>query len=125
MANPGFSKTYNAVAAISAYHIVKPSGINDGEVVPAAAATGPLLGVSQNVDVAPGQCVDVIHDDSANTLLGGNVAFGDPITSDNNGCGVKAAPAAGANARIVGFALTSGVAGDVIPVLMSPGVVQG
>lgn len=125
MANPGFSKNYNAVATISAYHIVKPSGVNDGEVVPAAAATDPILGVSQNVDVAAGQPVDVIHGDSANVQLGGQVSFGDPITSDVNGCGVKAAPAAGSDARLVGFALTSGVAGDIIPVDIELGVMQG
>lgn len=125
MANPGFIKSYNAVANISAYHLVKPSGVNDGEVVPAAAATDAIIGVSQNVDVLNGQTVDVIHDDTANLQLGGNVAFGDPITSDANGCGVKAAPTAGANNRIIGFAMTSGVSGDIIPVLVQPGVMQG
>lgn len=125
MANPGFSKNFSAVAAISAYHIVKPSGVNDGEVVPAAGPGDSIIGVSQNVDAAAGQPVDVVLGDSANVILGGPVAFGDPITSDANGCGVKAAPAAGANARLVGFALTSGVAGDIIPVDIELGVMHG
>lgn len=125
MANPGFSKNFNAAAAIPAYHIVKPSGVNDGEVVPAAGSGDSLIGVSQNVDVANGQPVDVILGDSANVQLGGAVAFGDPITSDANGCGVKAAPAAGTNARIIGFALTSGAAGDIIPVDVELGVMHG
>lgn len=125
MANPGFAKNFNAVAAIPAYSIVKPSGVNDGEVVPAAAANDPILGVSQNVDVLQGQPVDVVLGDSANVKLGGAVAFGDPITSDANGCGVKAAPVAGQNARLVGFALTSGVAGDIIPVDIELGVMHG
>ena len=125
MANPGFIKTYNAVANISAYTLVKPSGVNDGEVVPAAAATDSIIGVAQNVDVLNGQTVDVIHDDTANVLLGGTVAFGDPITSNASGQGMKAAPAAGTNNRIIGFAMTSGVSGDIIPVLVQPGVMQG
>jgi hypothetical protein len=125
MANPGFTKTYNAVANISAYTLVKPSGVNDGEVVPAAAATDPILGVAQNVDVLNGQQVDVIHEDSANVLLGGTVAAGDPITSNASAQGVKAVPAAGSNNRIVGFALTSGVSGDIIPVKLQLGFMQG
>lgn len=125
MANPGFSKSYIAASAISKYLLVKPSGVNDGEMVPAAAATDAIAGISQNVDVAQGQLVDVVHDDSANLLLGGTVAPMDPITSDANGKGVKAAPAAGVNNRIVGFALTSGVSGDIIPVLIKIGYLQG
>jgi hypothetical protein len=125
MANPGLSKTRIAAAAISAYTIVKPSGVNDGEVVPAAAASDKLLGVAQNVDVANGQAVDVILDDIANLKLGGTVAESDPITSDASGAGVKAAPAAGVNERIIGFALASGVAGDIIPVYLAQGYLQG
>jgi hypothetical protein len=125
MANPGFTKTFTAVGAIAAYTLVKPSGVNDGEAAPAAAATDAVFGISQNVDVADGQQVDVVLDDSANLLLGGTVAAFDPITSDANAKGVKAAPAAGVNNRIVGYALTSGVAGDIIPVLIKQGYVQG
>lgn len=125
MANPGFSKTYIAAAAISAYTLTKPSGVNDGEMIPAAAATDAILGVAQNVDVAQGQAVDVIHEDSANVKLGGTVAFGDPITSDANAKGVKANPGAGVNNRIIGYALASGVAGDIIPVAIHLGSLQG
>lgn len=125
MANPGFTKTFTAVAAIAAYTIVKPSGDNDGEAEPAAAATDAVIGVAQNVDVAIGQPVDVVLDDTANVLLGGTVAAFDPITSDANGKGVKAAPAAGVNNRIVGLAMVSGVAGDIIPVLLKQGYIQG
>jgi hypothetical protein len=125
MANPGLSKTRIAVAAIPAYTIVKPSGVNDGEVVPAAAATDKLMGVAQNVAVANGQCVDVVLTDIANVLLGGTVAEMDPITSDANGNGVKSAPAAGVNNRTIGYALASGVAGDIIPVYLAAGSLQG
>lgn len=124
MANPGFTKTFTAAADISAYTIVKP-GTNDGEAVPASAATDAVIGVAQNVDVLSGQQVDVILDDTANVKLGGNVAAGDPITSDTNAKGVKAAPATGVNNRIIGYAIVSGVSGDIIPVLLKQGYIQG
>ena len=57
--------------------------------------------------------------------LGGTVARGAPVTADANGLGVTAAPGAGVNARILGFALVSGVSGDVVPVLINQGLMQG
>ena len=41
------------------------------------------------------------------------------------GQGVTAAPGAGTNNRIVGWAVISGVIGDIIPVMIGPGSVQG
>jgi hypothetical protein len=124
MANPGFTKTYNAGADIGAYKIVAAS-TPDGTVILATAGTDPIIGVSQNVDVISGQQVDVIHDDSANVKLGGTVVFGDPITSDGTGQGVKANPSTGVNSRYIGFALLGGVSGDIVPVLIKPGYLQG
>jgi hypothetical protein len=57
--------------------------------------------------------------------LGGNVTRGDPITADAASKGVTAAPAAGANVRIIGFALQSGVLNDVIDYQIAPGLMQG
>ncbi len=125
MANPGLTKAYDAVAAIPAYHLVKPSGVNDGEVIPASGPTDAIMGISSNVDAAIGQRADVVHSLSAELVAGGPIADGDPVTSDANGCGVKAVPAAGVNNRIVGFALMSAVVNDIIPVLIKPGFMQG
>lgn len=124
MANPGNIKAYNAAVDIAAYTIVK-FGANDYDVTPGAASTDSLIGVSQHVAVVAGQRCDVIHDDIANVLLGGAVTRGDYITSDANGAGVVAAPGAGVNANVIGRAIISGVAGDVIPVLIDLGRIQG
>lgn len=121
---PGLTRNYNAAAAIGANLIVKV-GANDGEVLPAAASSDDILGASTGIDAAQGEPCDVIHAGIADIKLGGNVTRGKFITSDASGQGVQAAPAAGVNAQVVGRALVSGVAGDIIPVLLNPIQIQG
>lgn len=58
-------------------------------------------------------------------ILGGTVAAGDPLTSDASGLAVVAAPAAGVNNDIIGFALEAGVSGDLIKFDARAGVIQG
>jgi hypothetical protein len=125
MSNPGFTKTYSAGEAIPARHIIKPSGINEGEVVLASASSDALMGISSIVDTAQSFNVEVVHSQSAEVVLGDDVQFGDPITSDVAGCGVKSAPATGMRERIIGFALRGGVLNEVVPVLIQPGFIQG
>lgn len=123
--NENLIKAYNAGAQISPYTIVKFSA-NEDEVIPGAAATDLLLGVSvATITVPSGQRVDVIHEGIAQVVLGGAVTRGNEITSNATGQGVAAAPGAGANNRIIGIALKSGVANDVIPVIISLGIKQG
>jgi hypothetical protein len=124
MSNPGLTKTYNAESNISPYTIVK-FGANDFGVLPAAASTDQLVGVSTNLTVLSGARVDVYHGDIVYVKLGGTVARGAYVTSDVNGNGVAAAPAAGVNANVIGIARQSGVAGDVIEVVVSPSRIQG
>lgn len=124
MANNGLTKSYNAGGAIGARLIVKP-GSNDYDVVAGAAATDLLIGVSTDIAAASGERVDVVQEGIADVKLGGSVTRGQPITSDGSGQGVVAAPAAGVNNRIIGFALISGSSGDVIPVQLAPGYMQG
>lgn len=124
MANPGLIKTYNAAGAIPAYTIVK-FGSNDYDMVAGAAATDKLIGVTTEIAAASGEPVDVIHTEIANVVLGGTVTRGDGLTSDANGAGVTAAPATGVNNTVVGVALISGVAGDVIPMLLKQYSLQG
>lgn len=124
MANLGLTKNFNATGAIPAYSLVK-FGANDGEVVAAAAATDKIIGVTTEIAAASGERCDVQVDDIGFVLLGGTVTRGDLITSDVNGAGVTAAPAAGVNNRILGIAMKSGVSGDIIDVLIYPGSVQG
>ncbi|MDT8286285.1 MAG: DUF2190 family protein, partial [Elusimicrobiales bacterium] len=58
-------------------------------------------------------------------IAGGAISAGDPVTSDASGLAVAAAPAVGANAGVVGFALEDAVAGDLVKILASPGSTQG
>lgn len=124
MANNGLTKSYQAGATINPFRIVK-FGAADYEVIQGAAAADALIGVTTEVDASTGERVDVIHSGIADVKLGGTVARGALVTSDANGQGVAAAPAAGTNNGVIGRALVSGVSGDVIPVLVVPGTFQG
>ncbi|MGA0569640.1 phage cement protein [Variovorax sp. VNK109] len=118
-------KTFVAGAAIAACTIVK-HGAADDAVIPAAAATDSLLGVaSRDFDTAIGERIDIMTQGVASVKLAGTVTRGGPVTSNAAGLGVAAAPAAGSNVRVIGVAMQSGVAGDVIDVLISQSVMQG
>ena len=118
------SKQFVAEAAINPNRIVK-FGADDNSVLQAAAVGDKSMGVCEYVGPALGERCDIIVAGVADVKAGGNVTRGDPITSDANGKGVAAAPGAGVNNRVIGFALASGVLDDIIPVLVSPCLIQG
>lgn len=124
--NPMLTKAYLAGAAIAQYRIVK-FGSDDNHVVVGAAATDLLIGVSNIVEAdAAEDPVDVIHAGIAYLKLGsGGITRGALITSDSTGQGVAPAPSAGTNNYVIGYALKSGSAGDIIPVLVVPHRIQG
>lgn len=125
MANNDLTKSFVAEAAIGAFRIVKV-GAADYGVLQGAAITDKLIGVTTEVTAdAAGERTDVVLGGIADVKLGGTVARGDLITTDGTGQGITAAPAAGANARIIGIAVIGGVTGDIIPVFLSPGMMQG
>lgn len=124
MANPTLIKQGVAEAAIAPYRITK-AGTSDGSYLQAAAATDFLNGVCESVGPEAGERLDVVKAGIADVEFGGTVARGEPVTADASGKAVKAAPAVGANVRIIGFAEVSAVAGDIAPVLIAPGVIQG
>ncbi len=124
MSNQLLTKAFLAEAAIGAFRIVK-FGSTDEYVVQGAAATDGVFGVVEHIAPALGERCDVTMVGIAEVKLGGTVARGGPVTSDATGQGVAAAPAAGANNRIIGFAQMSGVSGDVIPVQLAPSSLQG
>lgn len=125
MSNQLMTKSFVAGAAITAFSIVK-FGADDNSVVLGAAAADALIGINDNAfDAAVGERVDIVTHGIAELKLGGSVTRGGPITSNAAGLGVAPAPAAGTNNRIIGFALASGVSGDVIPVQLAPGSFQG
>lgn len=124
MSNQLLTKAYIAEAAIAANRIVK-FGSTDDYVVQGAAATDSVFGVVGGIAPALGERCDVTLAGIEDVKLGGSVTRGGPVTSDATGQGVAAAPGAGTNNRIVGFALQSGVSGDVIPVQLAPSSLQG
>lgn len=109
MANPDLIKSFIAGGAIPARRIVV-FGADSNTVIVASAATGSLIGVSDLGADAAGDRLDVILDDIAEVEYGGIVTNGDLITSDANG---KAITATAAGSRIIGYAMVSGVAGDI------------
>jgi len=66
--------------------------------------------------------VEVVHSGIVDVKLGGSVVFGDRVTSDANGCGVKAV---GEVCEVIGKALESGNAGDIIRVIVMIAQIKG
>jgi hypothetical protein len=118
------AKAFNASGAISPYRIVRITSADNVEQ--AAAVSHTLIGVNSDLTVASGERVEIMTHGIAWVEAGAAIAVGLPVTSDASGRGVAAAPAAGTNNRIIGFALEAAVAaGDQIRVLLSPGQIQG
>lgn len=114
----GLTKGYTATAAIGARRIVK-FGAADSTVVLGAAATDRCIGVSTDLAAAIGERCDVSMTGSiGEVILGGAVTRGASVTSDAAGAGVAAA----ATNFAIGQAESSGVAGDIIGVIINPHV---
>lgn len=124
MSKPDFTVNYTADAAVPARTIVK-WGAADNSVAVAGAATDYLLGVSELGCTAANDRVDIIKEGIVNVIFGGTITRGQPVTSDASGHAVAAAPSAGSNVRIIGFAEISGVSGDIGLVYLAPGIMQG
>ena len=124
MSNLILAKAFNASGAISPYRIVRITSADNVEQ--AAAVSHTLIGVNSDLTIASGERVEIMTHGIAWVEAGAAIAVGSPVTSDASGRGVAAAPAAGVNNRIIGFALEAAVAaGDQIRVLLSPGQIQG
>lgn len=127
--NHQIKKPFKGSAAIAAYTLVK-FGANDETVSTAAASTDLAIGATAEIpllsaDVTAGSYVDVVIDGVAEVTAGATITRGQKLTSDGLGRVIAAAPAAGVNAQVIGFALKSGVVGDVIPVKIAQSVTQG
>ena len=122
--NPTLVKSYAAGAAVAARRIVK-HGASAGLAIQGADAAAPLIGIATEVAAASGERMDVIKAGIADVEFGGTVTLGAPLTSDSVGRAVAAAPAAGANAYIIGFAETDAVVGDIGSAFIAPGRIQG
>ena len=120
-------KNYIAGGNIGPYVLVR-HGVTDGQVRSAVGGSEPLVGVSvvpSGSVVAALDRVDVGLDRQLPVEYGGAVTRGDPLTSDAVGRAIVAAPAAGVNVHIIGFADVSGISGDVVDVYVRPARIQG
>lgn len=126
MTTPILIRNYVAGAGgVRQYRIVRV-GAADGEVVEATAVTDALLGVSiQPGTAAQGERCDVVLGGVAEVAAGGTITRGAWVTANASGQAVAAAPGAGTNNNVVGIALVSAAAGDVIPVLLAQHRLQG
>lgn len=125
MSNPTLIQNFKAGAAIAKHRIVK-FGADDSHVIQGAAATDALFGVADSLGAAAAEDrVDVQLAGVVTVDFGGTVTRGGLVTSDATGQAVAAAPSAGVNNRVIGIALVSAVDGDLGPVLLQPGQIQG
>lgn len=125
MRHDGLTTTHTADGAIAPYRIVK-HGDADGDVAQATASTEVLIGIAGRLPAdAAGDRIDIHRGGIAEVEFGGSVTRGNPLTTDSVGRAVAAAPGAGVNAHIIGFAEVSGVSGDIGSVRVAPGRIQG
>ena len=110
------SKSAKCTAAVATAFTIAKFGADDDTLDVASAATDKLLGIFQHTTTTAGDIVRMMMIGISRCKLGGTVTRGNPITSDSAAKGV----AATAGQSIVGFAMASGVSGDIIPVFMVP-----
>ncbi len=120
----GFYKSRVADAAFTGCQFVA-YGTQTMHATPASDPTKPIMGVSDTLAVAPGQFVDVQMTQIADLVAGGTIAYGDRLTTDANGHAVKAVKQAGATVYTAGYAQSDAVLGDIFPILIAPGAIDG
>lgn len=121
---PNSILNYAAETALAKFRIVC-FGATDGSVKQTTASTDLMIGVTEGFAYAVGDRVDIVRSGPAEIEYGGPVTRGQPLTSDAIGRAVVAAPAAGSNARIIGYAEVSGVLGDIGSVFVGAEMIQG
>jgi len=137
--NPTLIKNVKAGAAVVKHRIVK-FGADDDHMVQGAAATDLLMAVADELGASAAEKrLDVVVAGIADVEYGGTVTRGDPLTSDAVGKAIKstrhthtentnatyvqnATTGVGTAERIIGHAYVSAVAGDIGPMLISPGL---
>ena len=120
----GLVKNFTTNGAIAKFRIAG-FGAAEGET---AQATGdqPYLGVSAvRGAAASGDRIDICMDEIRDIEFGGNVAYGDWLTSDADGKAITAAPVADAQMNVIGRAMTGGVDGSIGQVHVTPQQITG
>lgn len=121
----GIEKSVKCTAAIAAFTIGK-FGADADTMSTATATTEELIGVFQHPTTTALDEVRVMLTGITRVKLGtGGIALGAWVTTDGSGQGVAIGAVAGTNYAVIGKALSAGVAGDIVPVLLQQGRVQG
>lgn len=110
---------YRASGAVSPHRIVKFT-TTDRVVSQASAATDKFCGVSTQVSTATGERIEVVRTGIAPVEYGGNVAAGDPLTSDANGKAIVAT----FGTRFIGIAEEQGDDGTIGSMLIAHGYIE-
>ncbi len=124
-ATSGIEKSVKCTAAIATAYLIAIPGADDDTFSQATASTEALVGVFQHTTLAAGDEVRVMLSGISRVKLGGTVTRGGLLTADAAGKAVAIGAVAGTNYNSIGRALASGVADDIIPVLLNPGRPQG
>lgn len=109
-------KTLKCTAAVATAFVFAKFGADDDTCNVASAATDGVIGIIQHTTSAVGEETRVMVVGISRIVLGGTVTRGKPLTPDANGKGVQAT--AGQSYGAIAYA--SGVAGDIIPALLTP-----
>ena len=121
----GISKAAKCTAAISTQYTLATFGADDDTFSVASGSTQSLVGIFQGTTVNAGDSAEVMISGISNIVLGGTVSRGQELTSDANGNGIAVASWPQASGVFtIGVALESGVAGDIIAVLLEPDFMQ-
>ena len=112
--NPGEVYSYTLDAALK-HGQIAALGSAPRHVTAATTSSHAVGVVIQPGDCAAGVIIDVAEGGTADVLLGGSVSLGAWVGSDANGKGVAVT-----SGRAIGYALESGVIGDLIEVRIQP-----
>jgi hypothetical protein len=121
----GIEKSVKCTAAVATAYLIAKPGADDDTFSQATASTEDLVGVFQHTTTAAGEEIRLMLTGISKVKLGGTVTRGALLTSDANGKAVAIGAVAGTNYASIGRALASGVADDIIPVLLNPSRPQG
>ncbi len=120
-----FIKSYEVVADVAGNLIARFSdAAASSKVAIATASDQPIIGIIDSMGGRAGGQTDVHRLGVAPLRLGGAVEAGDPLTSDDEGRGIKAEPEEGETIRIVGYAEAPGEEDDIIDCFVAVGLLH-
>lgn len=124
-ATAGIEKSVKCTAALATAFLIAKVGGDDDTFSQATASTEDLVGVFQHTTTVAGEEVRLMLSGVSRVKLGGTVTRGNKLTSDAAGKAVAIGAVAGTNYNSIGIALASGVADDIVPMLIAQTRPQG